>query len=65
MYKRVPCSTIRAALDGDALAADAILLNYRGYILFLSQRFGYLDEEAVHRLQSKLLYAIFKFHPTT
>lgn len=61
MRKTLPIETVECAVRGDVEAIECVLTHYAAYVNYLASRFGYLDTEAQCRLESKLLYAIFKF----
>ena len=69
----LPFSVIKAASNGDAVAVNAVLKHYRGYISKLAMRRLYdengrsmmcVDESLRRRLETKLMAAILCFRVT-
>ena len=69
----LPFSVIKAASNGDAVAINAVLKHYSGYISKLAMRRLYdengrsmmcVDESLRRRLETKLMTAILRFRVT-
>ena len=59
--KLIPFEIIEKAVAGGPEAIDAVLRHYTGYIKYLSQSKGHINDDTQDRLKAKLVEAILKF----